>query len=256
MGAASLLTRKTPTGKAHRHGRNAEVLAWAKQLGVTDVPMGIPATGAIGIAVAAGQPSDGDTVTVTGPVSGAVIYEADSNSSVTAGNVSVTIGASVKATITSLVAAINANQPDLKATLSFLAAPVTSASANIKVIDKKSVADGAGITLAKTGSKFTVNDHANEAARANLQVFTQSRVPSAQEVDEKIMTFDFGVADVVGMPIVQVITTATGSPVLWAGLLTISSTKQIVLTNDGDTDWSANETVTVMALCKVTGNLV
>ncbi|MBT3906069.1 MAG: flagellar hook-basal body complex protein, partial [Rhodospirillaceae bacterium] len=50
------------------------------------------------------QPSDTDTITVNG-----IVYEFDSNATTTAGNKSVTIGASVAATLTNLVSAIEAN---------------------------------------------------------------------------------------------------------------------------------------------------
>lgn len=51
----------------------------------------------------AGQPADGDTVTI-----GGTTFEFDNNATVTAGNTSVTIGGSAQASMQALIAAINA----------------------------------------------------------------------------------------------------------------------------------------------------
>ncbi len=59
------------------------------------------------------QPADGNTITITPSGPGAIprTYEFDNNAAVTPGNILVTIGVSVAATMTNLIAAINANKP-------------------------------------------------------------------------------------------------------------------------------------------------
>lgn len=64
-----------------------------------------PATGNIELTA---QPADGNTITISDGVLTPVVFEFDSNSSVTGGNVAVTIGTKIINTIDNLLAAINA----------------------------------------------------------------------------------------------------------------------------------------------------
>ncbi len=72
---------------------------------------GINATGAIRLAN--NTLVDGETITI-----GDRVYEWDNNASVTSGNILVTIGGTVAASITNLIAAINANKPSVAVTAS------------------------------------------------------------------------------------------------------------------------------------------
>ena len=249
--AQKLLKALKPTGKPFRQDNAplARVFKWLEQIEKeVDYGRGRPATGYVAL-LGGSAPADTNSVTVTGPVSGAVTYEFDSGGGVTAGNVSVTIGANNKATFDNLVVALNASQADLKAT-TVEGADTANTLVDISVIDAPAVEAGTGITIAKVGANVLIKDHANEVARDRVATYCQARVPAAQEVTLGKMVFDLG-EDVVGLPIVHVITTATGVAVAWNGARVVAGSR-VLVDNTGNTDWSANETVIVMAQVKIT----
>lgn len=95
----------------------------------------------------AGQPSDGDYVTV-----GSKTYEFDDNAAVTAGRVLVTIGGTAALTAAALITAINANKPSV---------PVTAVIDNVSNVTVRVAADSRGaegnIALVKSGANIQVS---------------------------------------------------------------------------------------------------
>lgn len=89
----------------------ADVQRWitANVIQLVDANVGAGLVGTVNVPankllLATGQPSDGDTVTING-----VVFEWDSNATITAGNVAVTIGGTLNLSLRALGAAINAN---------------------------------------------------------------------------------------------------------------------------------------------------
>lgn len=71
----------------------------------------------------------------------------------------------------------------------------------------------------------------------------KTRVPTTQEVALGNMHFVYPF--VIGTAMIEVIVTATGSPIGWNGSHTISG-YALIVDNDGSTDWSTSDTVTVL----------
>lgn len=74
---------------------------------VTGMTGGTVSTRAVGKVELTAQPADGNLVTISDGVNAAKVFEFDSNATTTGGNIAVTIGGDVYATMANLIAAIN-----------------------------------------------------------------------------------------------------------------------------------------------------
>lgn len=113
-------------------------------------------------------------------------------------------------------------------------------------------ADAAGVvvlgcteTLAGAGNVWAAAAMYGGAAAGQGRIQSQSRVPNATEATLGNLHFEFDFTPV--EIIVQVRVTASGVPVAWVGAVTITA-GLVTLDNTGAVDWSANDTVTVIAL--------
>lgn len=183
-----------------------------------------------------GDGADADTLTVNG-----VVFELDTDSSITAGNVAVDVSASVTNTdvVTALVTAINGNA-NCQATARDLTGGVMLIKSDVVGASKLTVSEVIGngaITVPAGGG-------ANRASSAS-QVF--SRVPSAEEVTLGTMRF---ICDDTPLKVdVSVRTTATGAAVAWDGAVTVDWTNnEVTIGNGGAVDWAATDTVTVVVV--------
>lgn len=142
-----------------------------------------------------GQPSDAETVTIPAYSAGgrtflAKVFEFDNNAAVTAGNVTVTIGASAAATCDALAAAINAQTE-----CGFTA---TSDGATLCVLTPKIVDRNALVRLAETATNVTAFSPTNlrylRATRAmgfqprNSAAAATGSVAVAQHVGTAVLT--------------------------------------------------------------------
>jgi hypothetical protein len=107
---------------------------------------------AVGNIALAGQPSDGDTVTI-GDGATSVIFEFDDDASIT-GDVTVTIGGDVDATIANLIAAIEGSA------LTIDAEPGAGDSVDLT---HDSVGDAGNVAITKSGGNITVSGMAGGA---------------------------------------------------------------------------------------------
>ena len=125
---------------------------------------------------------DGETITI-----GDRIYEFDDNASVTAPNILVTIGGSAAATVTNLIAAINANKPTVPVTATV--DPVSAVT--IRIVGDAQGANGnlalaetvvdAGITL--SGALMTDGENAgSQTVHRGLYIVTANDVLAANIV--------------------------------------------------------------------------
>lgn len=92
---------------------------------------------------------DGDYFTI-----GSKVYEFDDNAAVTAGRVLITIGGSAAATVTAMVAAINANKPSVPVTASV--DPVSTSCCRLKA-DNRGSAGNIALTENVADAGFTVS---------------------------------------------------------------------------------------------------
>lgn len=132
--------------------------------------------------------NDGDTVTVT--VSGvAVIYEFDNDASITAGNISVTIGGSAATSAANLATAITANQP--------LAVSATQHATDTTVVDILALESGASFSLAtNAAARITVQDNGGEMAEDLLYLWARSYTVTAEDVSRGRVRFETGFDDI------------------------------------------------------------
>lgn len=109
----------------------------------------VAATGTI--AIAAGNAADGNTITIEDGANTETVFEFDTGGVVTAGNVTVTIGASAAATMVNLISAINGVTTGLTVT----ATATTPASGSCTLANDTAGSDG-NLSIEKTGANITV----------------------------------------------------------------------------------------------------
>jgi hypothetical protein len=177
-----------------------------------------------------GQLADGDTFVLDGTT-----YEADDDSTVTAGNVAVdiTANASVADDFDDLVAAVKANQGD-----DFRA--IDGATYAAFVSRKAGPFDSAATVAAGATLVETAPDE--PAADANLAVMA-SRAAVAGEVTQAVMAFALGRTP---SSVIAQVRTAAGVVKAWDGVLAIDG-EVVTLDNAGTTDWAATDVVTILA---------
>lgn len=194
---------------------------------------GNKATGSIHLS---GQPADTGIVTI-----GDKVYEFDSNATVTAGRITVTIGGSAALTAAALIAAINANKPTIPVTAS--ADPVDASGSRV-ILTADRVGSNGNMVLTEAATNLTVSGAGTMLGGENGAIQTPARGSYIVE-DEDIL------ADCIKIPTgltsprfptVQCLTTA-GLVKVPTWLLTISG-EFILLTFAGATDPVATDVIT------------
>ncbi len=147
----------------------------------------------VGSVIFTGQPSDGDTVTLTyaDGTGRVVVFEFESGGGVAAGNVSVTIGGSTSDTADNLNTAFLANL--IGSAGGFQPLRLTSGSnelANLIGAGRASV--GASLTGSVTNA--TVDDLHGDVEHGSPAVSAQTRTPTTDELATGVMIFPFDFA--------------------------------------------------------------
>ena len=185
---------------------------------------------AIAVLALTGQLADGDVFTLDG-----VTYEADDDSTITAGTVAVdiTANASVADDFDDIVAAVKANQGD-----DFRAIDGATYAA---FVSRKAGPFDAAATVA-AGATLVENAPDEPADDVNLAVMV-SRAAVAGEVTQAIMQFALGRTPT---SVIAQVRTAAGAVKAWDGVLAIDE-EVVTLDNAGAVDWAATDVVTILA---------
>lgn len=189
--------------------------------------------------LATGQPSDADTITING-----VVFEWDSNATTTTGNVAVTIGGSVAASVAALQTAVNANATLIAANIKFTDKITVGAS------DVRGVIRGLGTTAisqSESSSNIAISAVAavtNEGYRKVLKTVTATGAT---------LLFDTGLTSIVAVN-VQV-RNAAGRVKLYDGAILVSDGLVFLSNDDGagganTTDIASTDLVTIEAIGK------
>lgn len=191
---------------------------------------------AVGSIHLTGQPSDGDIVTI-----GNKVFEFDSNASVTAGRVAVTIAGSAALTAAALIAAINSNKPTVPVTA--VIDPVNASGSRILLIADRVGANG-NMVLTEAATNLTVSGAGTMLGGENGSLQTPARGAYTVE-DEDILADAISIPTGLTSPRFAQVTvrTALGLIKVPTWLLTISGAN-ILLTFAGATDPVATDVVT------------
>jgi hypothetical protein len=181
------------------------------------------------------QPSDGDFFTIGGKK-----YEFDNNAAVAEGSVMVTIGGSVALTMTALLAAINANKPEIP--VSAVIDPV-NASGQLARLTADRVGANGNLALTKSGTNLTVSAAAMTGGE-NGSIQTPARgahVVTASDVLGDCVVIETGLTS--PRFATAVCRTTAGLIKAITALLTVSGSK-LILTFAGATDPAATDVIT------------
>ncbi len=132
-----------------------------------------------------GQPSDGDTVTVTNGKGESVKFEFESGGGVTPGNVSVTIGA----TSTDTADNLNGAMLGTVTLIGFQPIRLTALGGAEQVYLTTAGADGCGGSFSESAANVALDQLHGDVDHGSPQVLAMSRVPTAQELTQGWMIF-------------------------------------------------------------------
>lgn len=138
-----------------------------------------------------GQPSDGDTVTVTNGLGESVTFEFESGGGVAAGNVSVTIGGSTVDTADNLNGAMFGTVTNI----GFQPIRLTALGGAEQVYLTTAGEDGCGGSFSESATNVAVDQLHGDVDHGSPQILAMSRVPTAQELVQGWMLFacDFSI---------------------------------------------------------------
>lgn len=132
-----------------------------------------------------GQPSDGDTVTVTNGLGQSVTFEFESGGGVAAGNVSVTIGGSDSDTADNL----NAAMFGTVTLIGFQPIRLTTLPGDEQVYLTTAGPDGCGGSFSEDADNVAVDQLHGDVDHGSPQVLAMTRTPTAQEIVQGWMMF-------------------------------------------------------------------
>lgn len=138
-----------------------------------------------------GQPSDGDTVTVTNGLGESVTFEFESGGGVAAGNVSVTIGGTASDTADNL----NGAMFGTVTAIGFQPIRLTALGGAEQVYLTTAGEDGCGGSFSESAANVEVDQLHGDVDHGSPQVLAMSRTPTAQEITQGWMLFacDFAI---------------------------------------------------------------
>ena len=146
--------------------------------------------------------------------------------------------------VIALVASINANS---------LAYAAVAAEANVVLVYAAAVGDNNAVALATTmagaGNAWDGAALLGGAEAVVKSVFSTAHVPTAGEVTGGFIHFPLSFLPELVQ--VQVVTTATGVPVVWDGavaITTVGGLNFLTISNAGATDWAVTDTIYVLAV--------
>lgn len=132
-----------------------------------------------------GQPSDGDTVTVTNGLGVSITFEFESGGGVAAGNVSVTIGGSDSATADNL----NTAMLGTVGAIGFQPIRLTTLAGDEQVYLTTAGADGCGGSFSENATNIELDQLHGDVDHGSPQVLAMTRTPTAREVAQGWMMF-------------------------------------------------------------------
>ena len=183
-----------------------------------------------------GAGTDTHTITITTP-NKTTIYELDNNGSVTAGNISVTIGATAALTAVALKVAIDANQGTLVS---------TAIGPDTDVINITSIKKGTALTLSNSGATFVVQNNGEQRDDDSIsKIYTTTRTITAEDVTRTYVVINTGLTTIVNY--IWKFTTSSNVVVAWNGGITVSG-GTFTFDNAGATDWASTNILYLWAI--------